>query len=387
MTALAPVASGIGWLLLFLAVLGALYMAVATAVLGRFLSARRAVPVRGEPVTLLKPLYGAEPRLADNLATFLEQDHAGPVQLLLGVQRADDPAVEAVRALQVRYPAARIDLIVDGTRHGANGKIGNLVNMTRHAAHDILILSDSDMAVPPDYLSQVLAALDTPGTGAVTCLYRGRGDSGFWSRVAAAGPSYQFLVGLVFAKQMGLARPCMGSTIALRRETLGAIGGFEAFADVLADDHAIGQAVEALSQSVAVPPMLLTHASTERNFADLWRHELRWSATVRSVAPGGHAGSFLAIPLPMALAGALFHGLPGLVIAAATLAIRIATVRLVDRHARENTAPLWTLPLRDCLSFAIFIASLFARSVDWRGAQLNMVGDGRVVARSETISS
>ena len=383
MPGVALLLSAIGWILLALAAVGTAYMALATRVLARFLDQRLPASIRATPVTLLKPLYGTEPKLTENLATFVEQDHEGPVQVLLGVQRADDPAIAAVRALQRRYPEARIDLVIDGTPHGSNGKVGNLVNMMRQAEHDVLILSDSDMAVGRDYIAQVLASLDQPGTGAVTCLYRGRGDTGFWSRLASAGPSYQFLVGLVFGQTRGLADPCMGSTIALRRETLDAIGGFAAFADVLADDHAIGQAVRAHGLAVAIPPLLLVHASTETSFAELWKHELRWAATVRGVSPAGYAGSFIAIPLPMALAGMAVHPNCGLAITLAALAVRVATVRVVDRHAGEPTAPLWMLPLRDIVSFAVFVASFFVRSVDWRGTELTMLDNGRVAAPSE----
>jgi ceramide glucosyltransferase len=305
MIAAANIASLIGWLVMALAVIGTLVWAVATFVLWRFLRQRTTPSARTEAVTLLKPLYGAEPQLEANLASFLTQTHGGPVQMVCGVQRADDPATEVVRTLMARFPEARIDLVIDPARHGANAKVGNLINMMARAEHGIMVLSDSDMAVGPDYLAEVLGALDAPGVGAVTCLYRGRGDAGFWSRLAAAGPSYQFLVGLVFGKTMGLAEPCMGSTIALRRSTLEAIGGFEAFADVLADDHAIGAAVRGQGLAIAIPPLVLAHASAERNLTQVWRQELRWAATIRALAPAGYAGSLIGFPLALAMLGSL----------------------------------------------------------------------------------
>ncbi|TCM16053.1 ceramide glucosyltransferase [Novosphingobium sp. PhB165] len=383
MTVLTIMMSAVGWILLLMAGIGAAYLAAATFALDRFLRAAE-TPVPGsEAVTILKPLYGREPRLLENLASFVEQDHDGRIQILCGVQRPDDPAIETVRALQARFPEARIDLVVDGTRHGPNGKISNLVNMMGHAAHDTLVLSDSDMAVERDYLSRLLPALRHPETGAVTCLYRGRGDGGFWSRLAAAGSSYQFLPNLVFAKTRGMAAPCMGSTIALRRETLDAIGGFARFADVLADDHAMGQAIARLGLSVDVPPMVLTHAFTDARFREVWRHELRWAATVRGIAPAGYAGSFITVPFPLALMALPFHPVPGLVAVVGTALVRLCTKRVVDRHTDASSAPFWSLPLRDILSFAIFLASFFVRSVDWRGTALNMVGQGRVTVSSE----
>ena len=375
--------AGLAWGMLGLSLIGSAYMVAAAITLRSFLSSLAVSGRRKDAVTILKPLHGAEPRLADNLATFLAQDHDGAIQLLCGVQRADDPAIAAVETLRARFPQARIDLIVDPTAHGANGKIANLINLEPHIAHDIAVLSDSDMVVGPNYLSGLLAALDAPGTGAVTIAYNGRGDAGFWSRIAAAGLSWQFLPGVVFGAARGLARPCMGSTIAMRCETLAAIGGFAAFADVLADDYAIGEAVAALGLKVAMPGMLVTHASTERSFGELWRHELRWGATVRDVVPVAYLTSVIAMPLPLALLAIPLHPLPGLALAGLALLARLSAAIVVDRPGGTRTAPLWLLPLRDCLTFTVFIASLTARSVDWRGATLRMAQRGRISAEPE----
>lgn len=382
---LAPIAAIFGWILLALSLAGTLYMVAAAVTVRRFFARADAPPRRRESVTILKPLHGAEPRLTGNLASFLDQDHDGPIQLLCGVQRPDDPAMLAVEALRARYPHARIDLIVDPTSHGANGKVANLINLEPHVAHDVVVLSDSDMVARPDYLAGLLAALDRPRTGAVTVAYHGRGDAGFWSRIAAAGLSWQFLPGAVFGAAYGLARPCMGSTIALRRETLAAIGGFRAFADVLADDYAIGEAIAAQGLDVTMPPMLVAHASTERNFKDVWRHELRWGATVRDVVPVAYAMGVIGIPFPLAVLAIPFLPLPGLAVAGLSLLARLAVALAVDGRARAPTAPYWLLPVRDCLTFAIFVASLTVRSVDWRGTTLRMEKHGQISAEPETL--
>jgi len=375
--------AGLAWGMLGLSLIGSAYMVAAAITLRSFLSPAAVAARRSDAVTILKPLHGAEPRLADNLATFLAQDHDGPIQLLCGVQRADDPAIVAIEALRARFPRARIDLFVDPTSHGANGKIANLINLEPHIAHEIVVLSDSDMTVNPDYLSRLLAALDMPRTGAVTIAYNGRGDAGFWSRIAAAGLSWQFLPGVVFGSARGLARPCMGSTIAMRRETLTAIGGFATFADVLADDYAIGEAVAALGLEIAMPAMLVTHASTERNFGELWRHELRWGATVRDVVPVAYLTSVIAMPLPLALLATPVLPLPAALLASLAFLVRLAVAIVADRRTGARTAPLWLLPLRDCLTFTVFIASLTVRSVDWRGATLRMAQRGRISAEPE----
>jgi len=380
-------ASLLGWLCLALAVAGSVYMAAAGVVAKRFFAGKLPETVSAEGITILKPLYGAEPKLAENLSTFLDQDYAGPIQLLCGIQRPDDPAITVVENLRRHFPAAHIDMVVDPTPRGANGKVANLINMTAAVAHPWVVLSDSDIAVERDYLSHLLAAFDDPRVGVVTCLYRGKGDAGFWSVLGAAGLSYHFLPNAAFASmtaQMGNA--CMGSTIALRRETLQAIGGFERFADILADDHAIGAAVRALGQKVAIPAILVAHGSDEDSFSALWRHELRWAATVRGLTPSpAYLGSLITYPLPLALLGTIAHPAIGLVVTMIALLSRLLVMRQVDRIAGTPTASAWLLPLRDMLSLMIFVASFVARSVDWRGAHLTIERDGRIAPATESL--
>lgn len=374
----------LGWFLLALALIGCGYTIAAALAVRRFFAARPSAARSDAGVTILKPLYGSEPRLVDNLATFLAQDHQGPVQLLCGVADARDPAVLAVEVLRLRYPTARIDLVVDGRRHGSNGKVSNLVNMVPHIAHDVVVLSDSDMAAPPHYVSTLVAAVARPEVGVVTCLYRGRGDAGAASRLAAAGLSYRFLLDATFASVSGqIGDACMGSTIAMTRATLDRIGGFARFADVLADDHAIGLAVRATGKTIAIPPLLLTHACDEPTLGAVWSHELRWAATVRQVTPPlAYAGAVITHPFALALLGALAHPAVGLGVVLIAVGVRVLASATVDRLVGEVTAPKAWLPLRDLMSFAVYLASYGARRVEWRGERLRMAADGRVEAEA-----
>lgn len=362
-----------------LAVIGCVLVIAATAEtvrLGRSF-ARPIDRPPSEPVTILKPLHGHEPRLQENLATFLDQDWGAPTQMICGVQRSDDPAIEDVRTLD-----QRVELVIDGRAHGANAKVANLINMVSAARHDIVVISDSDIAVPRDYLARVTGSLAVPGVGAVTCAYVGRGDAGFWSRLGAAMLSYHFFPSVALSLRVGAGDVCMGSTIALRRETLTAIGGFEAFADVLADDHAIGAAVRGLGLSVAVAPVLVTHASIEDSAAALVRHELRWAATVRDLRPAGHVGALLLHPLPFAIASLLLApGLPTAAVLGLALGVRFYSAVRIDRVTRHRPISHLLLPLRDLMTFGVHAASLFVGSVDWRGARLKMRSEGRIEAR------
>jgi ceramide glucosyltransferase len=352
-------------------------LAVARAV-GRYFARPAPRAARGAPVTLLKPLYGAEPRLTANLASFLTQDYDAPVQMVCGLNTPQDGALPQAQALVAAHPGADIALSPGPRAPGANGKVGNLVAMMPLARHDVLVLSDSDMVVGPDYLSTVTAALAQPGVGLVSSLYLGRGDAGVWSRIGAAMISFQQTPNMIFALAHGLAQPCMGSTIALRRDTLLAIGGFERFADVLADDHALGAAVRDLGLSVAIPPLLIDHAGDEASLGALWRHFLRWAVTIRDLNPGGHYGSVITMPLPIALLALPFAPLAGGLALAVALGARATVAHAIGRAAQRKSASLWCMIAGDVLGFGIFCVSLFARTIDWRGASLTMSSNGRI---------
>lgn len=369
----------IRWLTPALALIGIAYQLAALWALLRFFArADRPTPRSEQAVTILKPLHGAEPRLAENLATFLDQDHAGPLQMVCGVGSASDGALPAVNALRAARAGADVALTFAANHTATNGKIGNLIQMAPAAAHEVLVLSDSDMAVTPDYLPRLLATLALPEVGAVTCLYVGRGDAGLWSAIGAAAISTQMMPNMVIGHVTGLARPCMGSTIALTRETLARIGHFERFAHVLADDHAIGAAVRELGLTVAIPPMLTTHCGDEASLAELWRHHLRWAVTIRDLAGPGHYGSLVTHALPLALiAGALTPSL-ALPLIATALAARYALYASVNRVAGRRLGPFGLVLAADLLSFAVFVASLFAQKIDWRGAGLTMGRNGSI---------
>ena len=380
------IAQWIGLTLAALALIAAAYQLISLAAVLRFFSAPVSIANGAEAVTLLKPLHGDEPRLAENLATFLATDYAGPVQLVCGVGAPQDSAIGAVEALRKAHSASDIALCTGPRAPGTNAKVGNLIAMMASAKHDILVLSDSDMAVARDYLPRVLGALAQPGVGAVSCLYAGRGDAGLWSSLDAAIISWSAAPKVVMSISTGIARPCMGSTIALRRETLEQIGGFEHFADVLADDYAIGEAIAGLGLAVAVPPLLLTHACTEASLGEVWRHHLRWAVTIRGVAPLRHLGSGIVYALPLGLLAIPFAPLAGIGVTAIALVVRLLVATRIDRIAGRRTAPLWLLPLADCLEFAAFLASLTARTIDWRGRRLTMDGKGRIAAPSPSNS-
>jgi ceramide glucosyltransferase len=369
----------VGWVVMVLALAGSAYQLLAARQVRALLVQPRARRKTAAPaVTILKPLHGAEPGLDVALQSFLAQDYPGTVQVVFGVQDPADPAQLVVGSLRRAHPRRDVALVVDATPHGANRKISNVINMMRRAKHDIILLADSDIVVRPDYLREVVAALETPGVGVVTCPYRGQAVRGIWSRLAAMGLTYQFLPSVAVGVGLGLAQPCMGSTIALRREVLTRIGGFEAFADLLADDYAIGAAVRGTGLRSLVAPVLVAHNCTEHGLAELARHELRWARTIRGVDPAGFFGSGVTYAVPLALLGLFLTGasLVSLAVLAFALICRLWLMREVDRIAGVDGRGRWLAPLRDVLSFTIFLGSFFVRAVDWRGTQFRVDAQG-----------
>jgi ceramide glucosyltransferase len=363
-----------GWLCGALACAGAVYSLIAALLVRRFFCSKAVVTTEFPAVTILKPLKGDEPGLRAHLESFCRQDYPGEVQFIFGVQDPNDPAIRCIEALRRDLPDHDIQLVVDAREYGANRKVSNLVNIMREARHDILVLADSDIGVQPSYLRNIVAALSAPGTGLVTCLYRGESVRGLCAELSAIAIDYHFLPSVIFGLAVGLARPCVGATIALRRSVLEQIGGFDAFANHLADDNAIGEAVRNRGFGVAVPPMTVVHACTEQRFGDLISHELRWARTIRAVDQMGFAGSIITHPLPIAFAGVVASGfsLAATGVLLFSLICRVVLLRQVDRSLGVHGRHWWLWPVRDFLSLIIFTAAFFVNSVTWRGRRLRV---------------
>src|SRR5271166_5825006 len=301
-----------------LAIAACLYTLLSIFVIRRYAPAGSRPPAVDAPgITVLKPLYGAEPGLYEHLTSFCRQDYSGPVQIVFGVQDPDDPAAIVARKIVNALRAGRIEgapagmtaeLVIDPARHGANGKVSNLINMSPRIEHDMVALADSDILVAPDYLAKLASDLARPGVGLVTCLYRGAPKAGVWSSLGAMWVDYGFLPNVVTGVTLKMANPCIGATIALRRETLDAIGGFSAIKDQLADDYALGEAVRKLDLKVVLADFAVRHAHGETSFAQLWRREMRWARTIRSLDLLGYSGMVVTYPLAWSLLAMLVSG-------------------------------------------------------------------------------
>ena len=272
---------------------GCFYLLVSSMAVLRHQRRDRIPPRSPVPVTILKPLHGVEPRLAERLASFCDQTYGAPVQLVCGIQDPADQAIAAVMQVVDANPLADITLKIDGHQHGSNRKISNLANILPLARHETLVIADSDIEVGPNYLATITANLAQSGVGAVTCLYHGVGGPGPWSQLAALAINAHFLPNVVSAVSFGLAQPCFGSTVAMSRATLSRIGGLETVANCLADDYAIGAAVREAGLKVAIPSFSVAHVCFETSLHGLLTHELRAMRTIKTIDRLGYCGTII----------------------------------------------------------------------------------------------
>jgi ceramide glucosyltransferase len=247
--------------------------------------------------------------------------------------------------------------------------------MSVRIAHDLIVLADSDIRVQPDYLSRIVGKLERSG-GAVTAPYYGISTGGLWSRLAELNIDGHFLPGVLVGSRFSLSRPCLGSTIALRRNSLVAIGGFEAIADCLADDYEIGALLAERGEPVSLLQFAVGHVCDERSFAELWRHELRWAMTIRSIDPIGYFGWIITHSFPLALFSWVFGGEEiAACLAAGSLACRSVLIYAIERGYGLPPRTYWLIPLRDLLSFAVFAAGFVARDLSWKGHRYKLMSD------------
>ncbi len=370
------------------------YVTVAFVGIRRF---RRRAPRRlpdgfAPPVTMLKPVCGLDFELYENLRSFCEQDYPS-YQVLFAVRAADDPAVAVVERIIAELPGRDVSLVVDPRVHGPNLKVSNLVNAFSAAKHDVLIISDSDMRVGPDYLASVSRPFGDPKVGVVTCLYRGVSAGNYLSDMACLQINEWFLPSVLVSGLIQGDRYCFGASMAVRREILARAGGLESLLDVLADDHMLGKVALDQGYRVELSTYVVDNVVKEQSFTALFAHELRWARTIRILNPAGHSFSFLMNTISVALIGAAVIDLTldvdplEYALLALAVVLRLVLHDVVSRALEvPRAAPYWMIPLRDLMSFVVWAASFLSRDVRWRGERFHAKRDGTMI-QAETLET
>jgi ceramide glucosyltransferase len=340
------------------------------------------VPVTSPPVTLLKPLCGAEESLYENLRSFFLQEY-GEYQIVFGVRDAADPAIAVVERLVQEFPRVPTKLVINAQQHGSNRKVSNLINMLPYARHDVLAIVDSDAHVDETYLAKITAALGQEGVGLVTCTYRSIPADGLWSRLGAMYINDWYIPSVLLAWLFGHRGFASGQTLCLQRRTLEAIGGLLPIANHLADDYELGERVRKTGLRAVLSDYVTRTEHYEPTLNHLLGHEIRWMRTIRALQPQGFRFLFISFSLPLAFLGAaLLLSVPSL----GNLSLTLFAVTLVARlilyaaarwgDERLDLSDLWLVPTRDVLLLWVWWRALRTSRVTWRGHEFSVDAHG-----------
>jgi len=372
-----------------LAVSGIGYFLAAWIAAQRFLAGKETPPAGFAPgVSVLKSLKGLDPGMLEAFASHCRQSYRGPYELLFGVSSMDDPAVAAVKQLQVEFPEREIRLFECPERLGTNGKVSTLVQLAPHARHPFLLVNDSDITVSPRYLERIMACFSSEGNapqqvGLVTALYRGRAHGTLPSHFEALGIAADFQPSVLLSKWIeGGLHYGLGSTLAVRREALDRIGGFSSLVDQLADDYELGVRVDRAGYRVALSHEVVETAIPAYGWRSFVDHQLRWARTVRDARPWGYVGLIFTHGLGWALLNVLASGASPLSLwllglsffLRLSLAMTVGARILGDHQVLPN---LWLLPLRDLVAMGLWAAGFAGNTIVWRGERF-VIRNGRL---------
>ena len=340
------------------------------------------------PVSVLKPVHGNEARLKEILESFFRQDYP-QFEILFAADEPDDTALPVVRELCARYPNIPTKIFVTGEPPWPNAQNYCYHRLTDAAAHNILVTSDSDVEVAPDYLRAIVPPLLDPEVGAVTCLFRGKSAGGFWADLDAIGQSVEFSAGVLAGNLLEETKFGLGPTIAVRKDSIARIGGFAGIREYLSNDFAMGNSIYKAGFKVVFAGHVVDHMSSPRTFRQMWHRQLRWAMGTRYSRPKGHLGSGLIFAMPygiLGLIGAWALGRPvlGLVLLGSAMINRMLECWIIGWWAaRDPVARRWMLlyPLRDLHGFVIWCASYLSKRSLWRDNDYELLKGGRLVAR------
>ncbi|MFM1768085.1 MAG: hypothetical protein RJA22_614 [Verrucomicrobiota bacterium] len=342
----------------------------------------RARPAPG--VTLLKPLKGVEESTRECLRSWLAQDYGGEVEVLFGVADAADPVCGLVRELMAAHPGVRARLVV-GVGPGMNPKVATLARLELEGRHELVLVSDADVWVPPDFLGQAVAVWEGTGDGLVHALYRWAGARGWAMRWEALAVNADFWSQVLQARSLGPMRFALGAAMLLSRRRLAAVGGWAALGGYLAEDRELGRRVAQAGGQVVLTPVVAECRGGAPGWGEAWAHQLRWARTLRACQPWGYAASLLGnatlwpllwmmvAPSPWSLAG-------GGVLLAGRMGQALLLERRMNGRAELRSGGLALA--KDVLQVALWLAAFAGGRVLWRGVRLRVGRGGRLAAPS-----
>ena len=334
------------------------------------------------PVSILKPIRGLDPDAQKNLVSFCQLNYP-EYEIVFCIDGEDEAVVSAIEELRLAFPQRSIRVLHGSGRIATNDKVAKLVRLVKEAGHEVIVISDSDVRVRPDYLWQVTAPLRDPKVGAVTCFYVPVGVATFTDHLQTVGMMSDFYAGILVAWQLDGVKFALGPTIATTRTRLDGFGGYAVLENRPADDLLVGRLIAEQCYEVALLRYPVETVSDYQSMRELLHKRLRWVVVMRHMRPWGHIGLFFTQGLPWSLAAVAVS--PTAATAAVYLGgyflLRAAMTWMIGIHGLKQKY-LWKemplIPLWDAVAFSIWLASFLRSSIRWRGADY-YIQDGKLV--------
>ena len=334
-------------------------------------------PARYPPVSILRPLHGAEDNTEANLRSLFSQEYP-EFEILLSIHEQSDPAGPIARRVMAEFPRIPSRLIVAGVSPLPNAKVWSLRALLPRAQHEHLFMSDSDIRHAPDSLSTVIAELSQANVALVTCPYRAAGGPKFWPRVESLGLNTDFLAGMLTQRLLNGMDFAIGTTIATRRAELTAIGGLEMLQRYLAEDFVMGNAMHARGRTVLLSRSVIEHHIGNDGFPGNWKHRLRWARSTRRSRRMGYIGEIFTKPVAIAtIFCILAPSAWGSLVIALFFRAGVAWATAVEvLHDPLIARYWWLLPVEDYASFITWVLGFFGSKIIWRDRELKLAPDG-----------
>jgi ceramide glucosyltransferase len=389
----------VGYILLAVALIGTLsstvYLGLVLTAVAKFRGDSRkllhppAADADLPPVSVIKPVHGLEPQLRENIESFFRQDYP-QFEILFGADTADDAALGIVREVSARYPHVASRIIVHGVPPWPNPQTYSLHRLAQEAKYSVIVASDSDVEVARNYLREVVTPLLRPGIAMTTCLYRGKNVGDFWSNQTAMLMSVEEPAGVLVANLLEGMKFGLGPTIAVRKEALEEIGGYEKFYDYSANDFILGNLIAKAGHTVVLSSHVIDHIVNQSTFRKMLQNQLRWRVTERFCRPKGYVGMGLIFAMPFGILGLLAGGLLGQWALGAALLAWAVINRLIEAFAvgwivlrdKPLLRRIWLYPTRDLLGFVVWCLSFSGTKIAWRSSKFELQGERMVLRKN-----
>lgn len=369
-------------LLLALAPLAYYLLAILAAI--RFFKRERSKPLPSfmPPVSVLKPVRGVDFGSKENFASFCQQNYPD-YEILFCVNEMSDSAVPVIQRVMEEFPERRIRILSGAAQLGMNRKVNNLALLTKEAQHELLVQSDGDIRVGPNYLREVVAPFADPAVGIVSCFYRGIAERNLAAELEAVGAASDFFAGALVADWIEGVTFALGASVATTKAWLGKIGGYEALANLLADDYEIGNRVHKAGGKVLLSREAVWTMYLALSFQGFWEHQVRWARTVRLVRPASFFGLIVTHGLPWVVAAAMVAPsgwisggyLLGYLLLRLAMAWTAGVWGVGDEVLRRK---LWLVPLRDAIHFVVWLAGFASNRVKWGDVEYE-IREGKMI--------